>query len=187
MEKNKIRAFVCVDFPDEVMKEIARLQGLLSTRKFTGKLTELENLHLTLKFLGEIDSEKLERVREGLRGIEIKEFEARLGGIGIFSRRGKPRIVWVKVLGKGMNELQKKVDEVLSECGFEEEVRFMSHLTVARVKYVKSARDFVEYIKNISVKGLKFDVGEFKLMSSDLRRMGPVYEVLEVYKLEESL
>ena len=59
-ENNLTRAFIAIEFPDEVVKEIARVQELVSKIKFTGKLTELENLHLTLKFLGEISEEKVE-------------------------------------------------------------------------------------------------------------------------------
>jgi len=57
MENKLIRAFIAIDFPDEVVKEIARVQEVLGKRQFTGKMTEPENLHLTLKFLGEIDWE----------------------------------------------------------------------------------------------------------------------------------
>ena len=53
-ENGMIRCFICIDFPDEVIKEVARVQEELEKVKFNGKLTELENLHLTLKFLGEM-------------------------------------------------------------------------------------------------------------------------------------
>ena len=182
--EEKIRVFVCVDFPSEVVKEVARVGEILGKTKFTGKLTELENLHLTLKFLGEIDSENLEKVRESLRGVRMEGFEAKLGGIGIFSYRGKPRIVWIKLNGKGIYELQKKVDSVLKGCRFALEERFMSHLTVARVKYVRDLKGFYGYVKNIKVRLLKFKVEEFKLMSSELDRIGPRYEILEEYKLK---
>jgi 2'-5' RNA ligase len=183
MDEEKTRAFVCVDFPDEVVKEVARIGELLSKTKFTGKLTELENLHLTLKFLGEISEGKMNEVREALRGVKMKRFEVKLGRIGIFSYHDKPRIVWIKVLGKGIRDLQKKVDEVLSECGFVREARFMSHLTVARVKHVKDLKNFYEYVRNLKVKEIEFYVSEFRLMKSDLRRMGPVYEEIEGFSL----
>ena len=181
----KTRAFICIEFPSEIVKEVARVQELLETRKFTGKLTELENLHLTLKFLGEVDERKLKAVKKKLQEIRLEKFDARLGEAGTFSYRKKPRIVWIKILGKGMIELQQQVDEVLSEIGFKKEERFMSHLTIARVKFVKDKKGFVDYVKNLGVKGLKFGVGEFKLMESELRPVGPVYTEIEEYMLKK--
>ena len=58
----------------------------------------------------------------------------------------------------------------------------MSHLTIARVKYVDDKKEFNERIKRIGVKEIKFDLNEFKLKKSELRRLGPVYTDLEVYE-----
>jgi len=71
MKEQKTRTFICIDFPHEVIKEAARLQNLIQNIPFTGKLTELENLHLTLKFLGEISNETLENVNYALTGIKF--------------------------------------------------------------------------------------------------------------------
>lgn len=177
-EKELTRTFICVQMPDEVVKEIARVQEVLSGRKFTGKMTELENLHLTLKFLGEIDDEMLSKVRERLKGIFFSEFEAKISEIGTFAYRGMPRIVWVKIGGKGIFELQKKVDEVL-EGLFKKEERFMSHVTVARVKYVSDREGFREYVRNIGLKEVSFRAGKFSFMKSEMGRIGPVYTELE--------
>jgi 2'-5' RNA ligase len=147
-------------------------------------MTELENLHLTLKFLGEIETSKAEEVCKALREIKMEEFEARLAEAGTFNHRGVPSIVWIKVGGKGIFELQAAVDSALERIGFKKEKRFMSHLTVARVKYVKDKRDFVEYVRNLGVKDLKWRVGGFKLMKSELRPMGPIYTMIEELELE---
>jgi len=97
-EKKKLhRIFICIDFPEEAIKEIARAQDVLGNWKFTGKLTELENLHLTLKFLGEIDENKLGEIREKLKEIRFKKMELGLGNVGSFGYRGKPRIIWIKI------------------------------------------------------------------------------------------
>ena len=68
------------------MKEVARVQEILGNQKFHGKMTELENLHLTLKFLGEIDELKMEKVKEALGKIEFEKFEAHLGEIGALQK-----------------------------------------------------------------------------------------------------
>lgn len=178
----KIRAFIAIDFPDAVVKEVARIGEILQGQKFVGKLTELENLHLTLKFLGEIDEGKVDEVRKVLQEIEFREFEAKLGEIGTFKHHGVPSIVWIKVGGKGIFELQSLVDAALGKVGFVREKRFMSHLTVARVKYVKAKREFVDYISGLGVKSLKWNVGSFKLMKSELKPIGPEYNLIEEFR-----
>jgi len=177
------RAFIAIEFSDEVVKEIARVREEVEKIKFKGKLTELENLHLTLKFLGEIDDLMLEKVKERLKGIKFKEMELKLGEIGSFSIRGNPRIVWIKVEGESVWELQKKIDDALKDL-FKPEERFMSHLTIARVKYVDDKKSFNERVKKIGVREIKFKVKGFKLKKSELRMLGPVYTDIESYKGE---
>ncbi len=180
-KKELIRAFVCIDFPDAIVKEVARIQEQLENLKFTGKMTELENLHLTLKFLGEIEKEKIEEVRKKLGKIKFQEFEAKMSEIGSFSRRGNPRIVWIKIGGKEIFELQEKIDGEMKELGFKMEERFMSHMTIARVKYAKDKKGFFEYVKNLGIKEIKFKVDKFILKRSELRESGPIYTNIEEY------
>ena len=176
-----MRIFICVDFPEEITKEIARIQGALSNYKFTGKLTESENLHLTLKFLGEIDEEKLKKVKEALSTIKFKEFEAKLDLVGIFKIKGNPKIVWIKIGGKDIFNLQKEIDNSLKDL-FKKEERFMSHLTIARIKYTKDKKEFENFIKNIHSRKLYFKISKFYLKKSDLKPLGPIYTTLEEYK-----
>ena len=183
--ENSIRAFICIDFPEEVVKEVARIQELLQKTKFTGKTTELENLHLTLKFLGEVSEEKLKELKEKLSNIKFNKFESHLSEIGSFSHRKNPRIVWIKVSGKGIFELQSLIDYLLKES-LEKEERFMSHLTIARIRYVKDKINFEKHIKTIKVKPLKFSVDSFKVKSSELKTLGPIYETIEEYQLSNS-
>lgn len=175
--------FIAVDFPSEVVKEVARVQAVLGKKKFTGKMTDLENLHLTLKFLGEVEMEKVEEIRNALREIKFEKFEARLGEAGTFNHRGKPSIVWIKVGGKGIFDLQVLVDLEMEKAGFKKEKRFMSHLTVARVKYVKAKKEFNDYVRSLGVKEVKWKSESFKLMKSELRPMGPIYTVIEEFRL----
>jgi len=227
--EERTRCFVCIDFPSEVVKEVVRLQDILGKQVFDGKMTELENLHLTLKFLGGVDEGKLEEVKKKLEEIKMDEFDAKVHGndcgtldtrellnscnslcsklgkftciqksskkqqglfdtrlteVGVFSFKGKPKIVWVKVGGEEIRELQRKVDAVLSEVGFKVEERFMSHLTIARVKYVKSPKEFIDYVNGMKCKETGFSVKGFKLMKSELRSPGPVYSCLEEYGLD---
>jgi len=180
-EKNELkRCFIAIEFSDGVIKEIARIQELLGKVKFTGKLTELENLHLTLKFLGEIDDEKIGEIEKKLREIKFSEMKLKLGKIGTFSIRGKPNIVWIKVEGKQIHDLQKKIDEALKDL-FKSEGRFMSHLTIARIKYVKDKKGFFGHVDSIHVEPISFEVSSFKLKKSELKPIGPIYTDIAVF------
>jgi len=177
-----MRCFIAIDFPRVVRDEIDRIQEQLAGKKiWQGKLTERENLHLTLKFLGEIDEGKLEEVRKRLREIKMPQFSCYLGNLGVFTP-SLVKIVWVHIIGKEVLDLQKQIDEKLSGL-FEKESRFMSHLTVARVKLVKDKKLFLEELGKIKTQNIKFSVREFYLIKSELKEQGPIYTDIEAFKL----
>jgi len=171
-----MRTFISIDIPEKVKKEIKKIQDELP--EFYGKKTELENLHLTLKFLGEINEDKLEKVKKRLREIKFNFFETEIDSIGVFSEKFI-RIVWLHL--NNCKRLQKEVDDKLKDL-FEVERRFMSHLTIARVKKIKDKKKFLEELKKLEIPKIKFNVDEFYLMKSELSKDGPKYEVIERYK-----
>lgn len=173
------RCFVALELSREAINEIKNLQKIIgSTFIFTGKFTEPENLHLTLKFLGEIDEDTLERVREKLSRISFLEIQARLGDAGVFSKKF-PKIIWISL--NGVYELQKIIDDSLKGI-FTEEERFMSHITLARIKYIKEKKELLEHVKTIKGKAI-FKVSEFYLKKSELKSEGPIYTDLAVFPL----
>ncbi len=175
-----VRAFICVEFPDSVIKEVARLQELIGTTRFVGKYVELENTHLTLKFLGEVDEKKVEEVKKLLSEIKFGAMQLHLGKAGMFVYNGSPRVLWLGVHGPGLFELHKKVNEKLSGL-FKMDEEFESHITLARIKYVRDKPGFKKFIDNLGVGKIEFSVSSFVLKSSELRKMGPVYTDLEKY------
>ncbi len=177
-----MRCFIAIDLPREIVREIERIQKELDKKKvFVGKFVELENLHLTLKFLGEIDEEKIEEVKKELKKIKFSSFDLGLGSLGVFSSNFI-RIVWVKVLGKGVYELQRLIDSSIEGLGFEKENRFMGHITLARVKSVKDRKLFLKRLNEISVSKKSFSVDRFYLIKSELKPFGPEYEILEEFE-----
>jgi len=172
-----MRVFISIDIPKNVKEEILKIQNKLP--EFYGKKTEPENLHLTLKFLGEIDKEKVEDVRRKLRDVKYNSFEAEIDSIGVFSPKFI-KIIWLHM--KNCEGLQKIVDENLSYL-FSREKRFMSHLTIARVKKIDNKELFLEKLKQIKIPDLKFKVDAFYLMESKLSEKGPKYSVIEEYNL----
>lgn len=183
MEEDNLRCFIALDIPREAITYLEGIQELIQKKNLLiGKFTEPENLHLTLKFLGHIDESTVEKVKEKLKEIRFPSFEAELGGLGVFSKNFI-KIVWVRLENCG--KLQKEVDEKLNGL-FEREDRFMSHITIARVKKVKDKQGLLDYIKNVKTKKTRFKVSKFFLKKSILSSDGPVYEDLESYSLAES-
>ena len=174
-----MRAFISINIPEEIKREIKKIQENLP--EFKGKKTEFKNLHLTLKFLGEIDEEKLGEVKKRLEEVKFNSFDSEVGSLGIFSETFI-RIIWMHLTT--CEKLQKEIDKALVGL-FEKERRFMSHLTIARVKSISDKRQFLEEIKEMKTKIKKrmFKVNEFYLMKSKLTAKGPEYSILEKYIL----
>ncbi len=169
-----MRTFISIEIPEKIKKEIIKIQNQLPN--FNGKKTEKENLHLTLKFLGEVDEKKLDQIRKILRKIKLNSFETEIKKIGMFS----DRIIWLGMTN--CNELQKEIDNKLSGL-FEIEKRFMGHLTIARIKNLEYRKQFLEKIRNIKIPPIKFVIKSFNLKKSKLGKPGPVYEDIEIYNL----
>jgi len=182
--EEQIRCFVALDLPREVMNHIHDIQNQIKRQNlFTGKFTDIETLHLTLKFLGEIEPQKVEEVKKRLKEIKFPAFEVKLGRVGAFpsNYRGYIRVIWVELIGA--YNLQKQIDEVLKDI-FQPEFRFMGHITLARVKSVGDKKALIDYLSHIKPKDLKFKVDKFFLKKSTLESEGPVYGDLEEYKLD---
>ncbi len=170
-----MRCFISLEIPEEIKNEIIKIQEKIP--EFVGKKTEKENLHLTLKFLGELKNNQLEIVKKQLKDINFQELTLSINKIGVFNQKDKI-IVWLSV--EGAEELQKKIDFSLKEI-FPEEKRFMGHLTIARIKKLKDKKPFFEFINNFKFQPFLFNINYFSLKQSILTKIKPEYKTLENY------
>jgi len=176
-KQEKIRLFIGFFLPEEIKKEILYIQKQIPL--FKGKLIEQDNLHLTLKFLGEISEDELNEIKNILKRIHFRRIDCAIDTLGFFSENFV-RIIWIYL--KNSEDLQKEVDESLKDL-FKTENRFMSHLTIARIKSVKDKKEFIDGLKNISLEKINFSVNEICLIQSELKSEGPEYKILERYDL----
>lgn len=180
-----MRLFIAVNISEENKNRIARIQSKLKDNIAGVKWVEKENLHLTLKFLGEVAGGRLAEIKEKIAeaGSLIKRFEIDFCNLGIFPNENFPRILWAGI-EKGQPELEvlaRKIEDLLQEIGFEKEKRpFSAHLTIGRFK---NHRPCSLHGKN---KEEKFSqtVEKIFLIKSTLTPKGPVYEVVEKFQLE---
>jgi len=181
MGKTTTRCFIALDIPEESSKEITRLQDEIKKQNlFVGKYIKPENIHLTLKFLGEIDEEKREEVKARLQKVCFNKFILTLNNVvGVFSEKFI-RIIWVKVAGEKVYDLQKKIDEAL-EGLFPKEQRFMGHITIARVKKVTEKKALLELLKKLKTEKKECSIQKFTFKSSELTPLKTLYKDIETY------
>ena len=172
-----MRCFIGIDLPNVAIKEIQKIQKKLEPN-FTGRLTSSENLHLTLKFLGEIEEDAINDVKKRLPSITHPPFELTLKDVGVFSQKFI-KIIWVKVSDV---PLQPLVDNCLKNI-FKLENRFMGHITIARVRSLADKKSFLQLINATTVNEVSFMVKDFYLKESILTPDGPIYKDIDKYKL----
>lgn len=174
-----MRLFIAVEIPEDVSEKLHALQQRLTV---PGKATLTKSFHLTLKFLGEAEKEKLSVLIEGLSKIRFRPFEACLSKIGAFPNTNNPRVVWLGLEPcEQINALQKQVDSATQKLGFAPDNRFHPHLTLARIKFLKDKRGFRDTLEDIAPPSASFKIDSFKLIKSTLTPQGPEYELLESF------
>jgi len=173
-----MRAFISIKFPPKILMHIKNIQETLP--EFTGKKTELKNLHLTLKFLGEVSLEDIENIKLRLRKINFNKFETEIKECGFFDKQEEGGILWLEITN--CENIQKEIDNSL-EGLYEKEKRFMGHLTIARIKKIEDKKRFIEAVGKIKPPKLSFIVDKFYLMESKLTSKGPMYDEIEKYNL----
>lgn len=188
-----IRAFIAVPASDEVRRLVKDVVGNLRWVGADVKWVEPENVHITVKFLGNISQEDAAKLgpalSEALRG--TGGFDIAVAEAGTFPRgRKAPRVVWLG-LGEGFEALKSvalKVEDVCAGLGFEREARsFKAHLTIGRVRRGSAKlRELAEAVAGVEFKPLKLKVDRVNLIRSRLSPRGPTYTVLESIALKDA-
>ena len=175
-----MRCFVALDLPGALKEEIKLVQAELKEQNlFIGKFIEPDQLHITLKFFGSITPTDAEKLRKALKTVKQKAFTASLSGFGVFSEEFV-RIIWAEL--HGVDELQRAVDAAVSGM-FKNEERFMSHITLARVKSTKEKEKLINAVKKLKSNLFSVPIKSFSLMESTLTPEGSIYKVIEKYSL----
>jgi 2'-5' RNA ligase len=183
--KQKIRTFVAVNIDSAVRERVARLVDRFRAAGADVKWVASPNLHITLKFLGDVDAKEIHRVCEAVQKAvaDAPPFEFEIRGAGAFPKASRPRTVWLGV-AQGREELidlNKRIEPALEKLGFRREARrFQPHLTIGRVRRggpaVAELGQLIGEQADVEVGATK--VGEVIVYSSQLDRAGPTYEAL---------
>ena len=172
-----MRYFVAIDVNDQVKERIVKLQQELSAL-IDGPLTPPQNLHFTLKFLGELNTTQVDNVSKILSHLTYTPLNINLTSVGTFPSSTFVRVVWVGA--PELYNLQKAVCDALISFGKEESI--IPHLTIARVTNVKNKENLNAFLKRHENMGFgTFTVSALKLKKSTLTAGGPIYEDVTRY------
>ena len=180
-----MRCFIAIEIPQHIKARIFHeFENLKGKNLLRGKFVEKENFHLTLKFLGKITNEEIEKIKKGLREIKFKRFEGYIGKTGFFNDEKHIKLIWVDLVSNELNELQRQIDKATFVIKNDSK-KFDSHLTAVRVKSVINELSLIKEVKRIHFKNLDFEIKEFVLMKSELYSEGPKYKVLDKFQLKK--
>ena len=184
------RLFVAIPLSASLRKALYKSISRLSNIPTKVKWVEEENLHITLKFLGNTREDKVEKIVSSLKKAleSCHSFSVNLGKIGAFPNVAKPRVIKVGI-SQGEEEIRsiaEKVEEALEPLGFEKEKRkFSAHITLGRVKSMDNIMLLLRNMQKESYDGLQMKVEKVLLMESKLTKKGPIYSVVEKFSLKE--
>ncbi len=179
-----MRTFIAVELTEEFKKRIEEVQTPLKKIGADVSWVKPGNVHATLKFLGEVPEDKIEKVFEGTeKALEgIRGFKLSLKDLGCFPSMKRPRVVWIGV-EKGREELSvmaKRIEQEMDNIGYPKENReFSPHLTIGRVKSPKNIERLAEQIKLTDFQTDDIEIKEVVVMRSQLNPAGAIYTPLK--------
>lgn len=184
-----MRVFIAIELSESIRSMVVQIQGRLRGTEDRIKWVDPSLIHLTLKFLGEIEKERLGAVTEATQKIAQKFslFLIKVKRVGAFPTLSSPRVIWLGV-DRGSTTLKKLASELendLAKSGFSKEKRKWSpHLTLGRVKSLVEPRKLSDLIlREKEVAAGEMEVREISIIESRLTPSGPIYTVLERIKL----
>lgn len=183
-----MRTFIAVEIGQDSKDKLAKLEDEFKRIAADVKWVKPDNIHITLKFLGEVPAGDIEKINKAVETAtqKFKTFEINLREVGGFPSLKNPRVIWVGV-EEGKEELirlSQSVDRELSSLGFPPEERdFVPHLTIGRVKSSKNIKELAQKIdKHQNANFGQGIVDKVLIMESNLNLKGPTYSVIKEIK-----
>jgi 2'-5' RNA ligase len=177
------RLFIAVDLPAETKNNLESISYGIPGAKWI----DPQQIHLTVRFIGEVDGTTFLDIKTALEQVSLKPFSLALKGVGHFPPRGKPRVLWVGIeQSQPLQSLKGRIDKILATVGLQPEGRkFSAHITLARLK-----NSPIHMVANfLAGNGLfsqePFEIKDFKLYSSTLTPKGAIHKVEKVYPLTD--
>jgi len=183
LSEEQVRSFISIDLEDQQI--LSRIASILSSLQSLGgdlKPVERENIHLTLKFLGNVSAPRLGEVKSSLQQVIFSAFTAEIKGAGAFPNLNHMNVVWVGV-NEGWSQVEQiyeQVEKLLSGLGFRREHRpFSPHITIARVRSGRKRDEVASFLQLLTEESFgTITVDKIRLKQSVLSSSGPKYSTL---------
>jgi 2'-5' RNA ligase len=180
-----MRTFLAVEIPNKIRRKVDQLISEEKNKNLPMKWVKFENLHITLKFLGEIEESKIKEIISILEDTtkSYTGFDINLEGIGCFPHPDNPRVLWIGVKHgiTMLTDIAREIEKNLGAAGFREDKRFHAHLTLARTrKFCK-----LDKILALPFTTENFSVNSVTLFESILKPEGPIYAALKKFNLSD--
>lgn len=178
-----MRLFIAIELPREIKAALAACQQALRQTGAHASWPQPDNLHLTLRFLGEVDAARLPALKQVCADTtrQATSFTLTTHGLGFFPNAKRPRVVWagLQADARQLPALQQRLEVGLTELGFPaDDKALLPHLTLGRIKAPTHIRALVERAQAYAFPALSFTVTELVLMQSQLRAGGALYTPL---------
>ncbi|HHN65622.1 MAG TPA: RNA 2',3'-cyclic phosphodiesterase [Nitrospirae bacterium] len=176
-----MRCFIAIEIDEEVKKAVQDLIDQLRSMGGDVRWVRPEGMHITLKFLGEIEDRLVNTIKNILKkiGENHSVFSLTLAGTGVFPDYSRPRVLWVGIRGNGeLQSLYEDIEEAMLNLGFKKETRgFNPHVTLGRIKSLRELKETLACLRRYRGHNFgKIDVKGISLMKSTLKPTGAVYE-----------
>lgn len=186
---DSLRAFIAIELNDQIRNELTRIQDALKKSEADVKWVRPENLHLTLKFLGQITNTKVEKIGQVMQNSSapFKPSSLKLGALGAFPKITYPRVIWVSLSSQEeqLMKLAQDLETGLVSLKFPKEKRdFKSHITLGRIRSSKNRNKLTELLTQVKVEQKQMFLESVSLFKSTLSCVGPHYECLINIKLK---
>ncbi len=179
-----IRAFIAVEIDDQTRQKISELISTLKKSNADIKWITDSQMHLTLKFLGNIDKDKVQGISDSISNISdnFNSFKIAFSKIGAFPSLNHPAVIWLGI-DKGaesLKTLNEKIETALEKLGFKRESReFKPHLTLGRVRSDKNMPGLTKLLKETAFYlGNDIQINKLTFFQSDLNPKGAVYSII---------
>ena len=179
--KSQIRVFIALSLPDHVRKGLAQIQARVRSRGIKASWTKPENLHLTLKFLGNIQIQDqgslISAMKDTMTG--FPSFELSAGGLGVFPNVKKARVLWTGIGGRTdlLENIFKCLEGYLHVLGIKREKhRFSPHITLGRIKALILPAKLIPLIQECKdIRSRPFEFESLDLFKSELTPLGAIH------------
>lgn len=188
MKSDSIRCFVAIEIPDRIQAVLSEVQSEFRQKIQKASWTRNGNFHLTLKFLGDVEKNRIDKINSTIARItaNYRPICIEIGSIGTFPNLYRPRVLWVG-LTQGADEIRTLANSVIRELaklGYPSDNRFHPHLTLARLKERVNLKTNTDLFKKFeTIAGTLMHVNHITLVRSELHTSGAVYTPLHIYPL----